>query len=110
MSPRLFLQVLSLESRTQMSYRANFWINAVANFFADFGVTYFLWLAIFAESGKERIAGYTFDQMVVYTLAVILVGRLVRGREFEGSISQDIYEGGLNRYLVLSRRSELRLT
>ena len=50
MNPRLFVQVVSLEARTQMSYRGNFWLNAIAGFVADFGVVYFVWLAVFREA------------------------------------------------------------
>jgi len=100
-SPRLFLRVLSLEARTQMSYRGNFWLNVFAGFIAEFGVTYFVWKAVFHESGREIVAGYTFEALVLYYLAVVLLGKLVRGREFEAAVSTDIYEGGLNRYLVL---------
>jgi ABC-2 type transport system permease protein len=100
MSPRVFLHVLSVELRTQLSYRADFWINAFAGFLAEFGVTWFLWAAVFAESGKTMIGGYTFQGMVLYFLAAVLLGKLVSGREFEGAVSTDIYEGSLNRYLV----------
>ncbi|HEX5136551.1 MAG TPA: ABC-2 family transporter protein [Planctomycetota bacterium] len=100
MSPRVFLHVLSVELRSQLSYRADFWINAFAGFLAEFGVTWFLWAAVFAESGKTVIGGYTFPGMVLYFLAVVLLGKLVSGREFEGSVAADIYEGTLNRYLV----------
>ncbi len=100
MSPRTFLHVLSVELRSQMSYRADFWINAFAGFLAEFGVTFFVWAAVFHESGKAVIGGYTLDGMVLYFLAVVLLGKLVSGREFEGMICSDIYEGTLNRYLV----------
>jgi ABC-2 type transport system permease protein len=101
MSPRLFLHAFSLEARTQLSYRANFWINALAGFVAEFGVTYFVWVAVFRESGRAEIGGYGFDAMILYSLTVVLLGKLVSGREMEGAISTDIYEGSLNRYLVL---------
>lgn len=100
MSPRVFLHVLSVELRSQISYRADFWINALAGFLAEFGVTWFVWAAIFHESGKTVIGGYTFEGIVLYFLAVVLLGKLVSGREFEGAVSSDIYDGSLNRYLV----------
>ena len=100
MSPRVFFHVLSVELRSQISYRADFWINAFAGFLAEFGVAWFVWAAVFHESGKTVIGGYTFDGMVLYFLAVVLLGKLVSGREFEGSVAGDIYDGSLNRYLV----------
>ncbi len=100
MSPRLFLQVASVEMRKRMSYRVDFWINAFVGFAAELTVAWFLWTALYAESGKSVIGGYDFDTMLVYYVFVIVFSRLVRGTEFEANVSQDIYEGGLNRYLV----------
>jgi len=99
-SPRLFLHIMSLEARTSMSYRVDFWISAVVGFLAHFGLMYFLWGAMFAESGETRIGGYDFPTMLFYFVAVILYGKLVRGPDMSGGVSDDIYEGGLNRYLV----------
>ncbi|MCA8920787.1 MAG: ABC-2 family transporter protein [Planctomycetes bacterium] len=100
MSPRLFLQVLSLEARNRLSYRAEFWLNALVGFGVEFAVVYFLWSSMFRESGKQEIGGFDLQGMVTYYLAVILLGKLVRTQRFEGGVSTDIYEGGLNRYLV----------
>jgi len=99
-SPRLFFQVMSIEARRRMSYRVDFWLTALVGFVAEFGVVYFVWTALFAESGKTSMGGYSFDAMLLYYIAVILFGKLVRGVDFDNHVSQDIYEGGLNRYLV----------
>jgi ABC-2 type transport system permease protein len=99
-SVRLFLHVASVEMRKRMSYRADFWINAFVGFAAELAVAWFLWTALYAESGKSEIGGYDFDTMLVYYVFVIVFSRLVRGTEFEANVSQDIYDGGLNRYLV----------
>jgi len=98
---RLFLQVMSLEARTKFSYRVDFWINAVLRFGAEMLVAWFLWDAIFEASGESEIGGRTFDGMVLYYIAVVLLGRFAGGRDFEGTVQGDIYEGGLNRYLVM---------
>jgi len=100
MRPHLFWKIKSLESRTRMSYRVDFWINVAVGFIVEFGIAWYLWQAIFAQSGSDKIGGYTFNGMVVYYLAVILVGKLVRTNRFEGSVSSDIYEGSLNRYII----------
>lgn len=100
MTPRLFLQVFSLEARKLMSYRADFWINAVLGFVAQYGVMYFLWQALYRESGQESIRGWSFGMMILYYVLAILVGKLVRGSDHLGDIAQDIYDGGLNRYII----------
>jgi ABC-type uncharacterized transport system permease subunit len=99
-NPRLFWQVLSVEIRARMSYRADFWINALVGFLAEFGLVWFLWDALFRESGRDVIAGFDRTGMVVYYLTVILLGKFIRGREFEGAVSHDIYQGDLTRYLL----------
>ena len=95
-----FLQIVSLEARTMLSYRAEFWFKATLGFLADFGVVYFIWVAMFRESGRELIGGRTVDATILYYVLVVLLGRLVRGERMHGQISSDIYEGSLNRYLV----------
>jgi ABC-2 type transport system permease protein len=97
---KLFWHTLNLEARKAMSYRVDFWINSVAGFFIQLGVVYFLWKAIFSESGSERIGEYDFSTLLLFYILVILIGKLVRGMEFSTGIAQDIYDGGLSRYLV----------
>lgn len=104
MRPRLFLRVVSQELRTRLSYRLDFWLNAVVGFLAQFGLVYFVWRAVYRESGSDVIGGYRFDGMVVYYLTVTVLGKLVGGRDLEARVATDIYEGGLNRYLLFPAR------
>lgn len=100
MSPRLFLDVVLIEARTRMSYRVDFWINAVVGFGIQVLLAWFLWAAVFRESGATRIAGYDLPAMLLYFVAAVLYGQIVRGPELAAGVSTDIYDGGLNRYLV----------
>lgn len=100
MRPSLFLRILSIEGRRQMTYRVDFWINAVLGFVAELAIAYFLWTAIFEASGEERIGGFTFEGMLLYYVSAILIGKLVRGQERHLAVARDIYEGSLNRYLI----------
>lgn len=100
MRPALFWNVVSLEARTRMSYRADFWINAIVGFLVELGIVWYLWAAMFRESGRSAIGGFDFHGMIVYYLAVILLGKFVRTNRFEGTVATDIYEGDLNRYLL----------
>ncbi|MFH0792491.1 MAG: ABC-2 family transporter protein, partial [bacterium] len=104
MTPRLFLRIVSMQVRKLMSYRMDFWINAVASFFVQLGVIYFLWQAIFRQTGRPSIGGYTFNGMIVYYLMVILLGKFVRGADNESQMSREIYDGSLTRYLVYPTR------
>jgi ABC-2 type transport system permease protein len=97
---RLFWTVFNTESRKLMSYRVDFWLNAVVGFFAELGTAWFVWLAIFEARGAETIGGFRFDGMVLYYALAILLGKLVRGQERAPGMSQDIYDGSLSRYLL----------
>lgn len=103
MTLRLFLHIVSLEMRKQMSYRADFWIRALLGFLAELGVYVFLAHALFAGSGQATIRGYDQPHLLVYFVAVMLLGKLVRGSDFLDTAATDIYEGGLTRYLLFPR-------
>lgn len=100
MRPRLFLQVLSVESRKLMSYRADFWITSFLGLAVELAVAFFLWRAIFAASGEREIGGFGFRAMVVYYVLALACGKLTRGQERSVALGQDIYEGKLTRYLL----------
>ncbi|MBI2933156.1 MAG: ABC-2 family transporter protein [Planctomycetes bacterium] len=100
MTPRLFWHVCGVEARKRMSYRVDFWLSSIGGFLAQLGVAYFIVLALFHGSGRPTIGGFTFQGMILYYAAVILLGRVVRGTEADQTIAQDIYEGGLTRYLL----------
>jgi ABC-2 type transport system permease protein len=51
-------------------------------------------------TGAAEIGGFTFEGMLLYNVLAVLFAKLVRGQEFLSDVSQDIYEGGLSRYLV----------
>ncbi|MBK6313308.1 MAG: ABC-2 family transporter protein [Blastocatellia bacterium] len=100
MNTRLFLHVFTIQARKLMSYRADFWLSSVVSFLVELGIMFFLWRAVFAESGSGRIGGFTLDAMILYYVAAILLGKLIRGNDRDVTISTDIYEGGLTRYLL----------
>ncbi len=100
MSPALFGHVLSIEARKLMSYRAEFWLNSAFGFLAQFAIIYFLWEAMFAESGQSIIAGYSFHDMLLYYILAILLTKLVRGQERQAALATEIYEGSYTRYIV----------
>jgi ABC-2 type transport system permease protein len=100
MTARLFAQVASVEARKLMSYRADFWINAVAAFVVEATVAWALWSAIFAESGEASIGGFSRRGMVLYYVLALSLGKLIRGEDRQSTIARDIYEGSLTRYLL----------
>ncbi|MCA9314711.1 MAG: ABC-2 family transporter protein [Planctomycetes bacterium] len=100
MRPRLFLAVTAQQVRRSMAYRVDFWISSTAGFVTTFGLAWCVWTAVFASAGSNEIRGWTLDGMLLYMVVVVLLGRVVRGGDIDMTISNEIYQGGLNRYLV----------
>lgn len=92
-------QVFSIEIRKVLSYRVDFWMQFLANVLAQVAIAYFLWKAIYDYRGVDELGGYSFAAMMLYYLCVPLVNRMIRGPEM-AFISQEIYDGTLNRYLI----------
>jgi ABC-2 type transport system permease protein len=90
---------LSLEIRKVLSYRVDFWAQLLGAVFTELGMAYFLWKSVYASQGVERIGGYSFGSMMLYYLLIPLTARMIRGDE-NRFISDEIYEGGLTRFLV----------
>jgi ABC-2 type transport system permease protein len=95
---RLFWKIAGIEARKRMAYRTDFWLNSIVAFVTELGVAYFLVLAMFGAS--DRMGGYSRNGMLLYYVSVILTARLVRPADLEWAISDDIYQGALNRYLL----------
>lgn len=89
-------------------YRANFFF-AIAAAVAPVVIQTALWIVLYGggtaggDSGStgsgETLFGFTFAQMVAYTVIAQLVSRLVR-TGFEYELNDDIRTGSLDRYLV----------
>lgn len=89
----------SLELRKLLSYRVDFWLQLFGAVATELVLAYFLWQAMFASRGVSEMGGYSFRGMMLYYLLVPLVARMIRGEDAR-FLSDDIYEGGLTRYLV----------
>ncbi len=96
---RFLFSVFTMELRRILSYRVDFWIQFLGSIAAQLGVAYFLWRAIFDQRDIERIGEFSFPGLMLYYLLAPLIGRTIRGAEM-GSISEEIYEGTLTRYLI----------
>ena len=95
---RVFWSFAGVEARKRMSYRVDFWLNAVISFATELGVAWFIVLAMFAHGG--RLGDFSREGMLLYYVAVILISRLVRSADLEWAIADDIYQGALSRYLL----------
>lgn len=99
MPSRWLMQVYAMELRKGITYRADFWVNFIGQTFSTIVISYFLWKSIFEYNQVTELNGYTLNKMVFYYLVVPLIFRVQQG-EAIGSISKDIYEGGLNKFIL----------
>ena len=88
----------SLGLQSAMEYRANFLLSLLTAVWPIFIQT-FLWTAIFKNSGNSVVLGYTFGQILTYTVMAQLVSRLVK-TGFEYEVNDDVKSGGLNKFIV----------
>jgi ABC-2 type transport system permease protein len=93
------LHVFSIEIKKALSYRVTFWVQFILSTGAELAIAYFLWGAIFETTGQTTLQGYSFHGIVYYYLFVSFAVKIGRGNE-HGYLAQDIYDGGLTRYLI----------
>lgn len=82
-----------------LSYRMDFWAQFLGSLLAQFGVAWFLWKSIYASRHVDHVETFSFAGMMLYYIAAPLTAKTVQSSEI-GDICEDIYSGGLNRYLV----------
>lgn len=93
------VMIFSIEIRKLLSYRVEFWLQFIAAVLVNLGVYYFLWKSIFDFNQVDQLQGMSFSQLMIYYFLIPFIDRIVRSSE-NFSISQDIYSGTLNRYLI----------
>ena len=59
----------------------------------------FLWIAIFDNSQKQIVYGYTLSQMILYTILSQMIAKFLK-TGVENEISADVKTGGLSKYII----------
>lgn len=93
-----YARVFSMGLKAGVEYRANF-LFAIAAAVAPVVIQTALWVGLYGSDPSASLFGFTFAQMVAYTVIAQLVSRLVR-TGFEYEVNTDIKTGSLDRYLV----------
>lgn len=94
-----YLSAVSLGLRGALEYRANFFFSLLGAV-APVVIQTALWSCLYAKDNPDsRLFGFTFSQMLAYTIVANIVNRLVR-TGFEYDLNNDIHSGGLDRFLV----------
>lgn len=90
--------VFQMGIEKSLEYRVNFLLTMLSSVFPVIIQT-FMWTYFYGHADAASATGYTYSQIMVYTLLATLVSRLVN-TGFEWQINDDIKRGGLNKYLV----------
>lgn len=93
-----YAKSFSIALKAGLEYRVNFYFS-IAAAAAPVIIQTALWIALYGNEPGAALFGFTFAQMVAYTVIAQLVSRLVR-TGFEYEINGDIRTGSLDRYLV----------
>ncbi|HEX2927564.1 MAG TPA: ABC-2 family transporter protein [Ruminiclostridium sp.] len=91
-------KVLKISIQNEMEYRVSF-ILSIASCFFPVLIQYFLWSAVYASSTKKVIFGYSYGQMLAYTILASIVAKLVL-TGIENEVAADIKNGGFSRFLI----------
>ncbi|UJF35526.1 ABC transporter permease [Paenibacillus hexagrammi] len=84
--------------QNSMEYRTDFFIDMLSGIFAVV-IQCFLWTVIFNSSSSDNVYGYTYEQLITYTILAGVVAKLL-STGFENVIAADIKDGGLSKFLV----------
>lgn len=90
--------VFQMGIEKSLEYRVNFLLTMLSGVFPIIIQT-FMWSYMYGHTDAASTTGYTYSQIMVYTLLATLVSQLVN-TGFEWQVNDDIKKGGLNKYLV----------
>lgn len=93
------LSVFRNELRQIFAYAIDFWVNFFGKMFTQVIIAFFLWGSIYKSNNAAIMNGYSFKGIIIYFTIAPLLLRVLQGAQI-GSISREIYEGGLTKYLL----------
>lgn len=91
--------IFKMEVRSILAYRVSFWINFLGTCLGHLGLSYFLWSAIYQGTVGKIIGGMNFQMMILYSFLAPMTIKTIMGLQML-DISQDIYTGGLNKFII----------
>lgn len=81
-----------------IEYRIDFFFGYFSSVF-PIVIQVSMWTAIYQATGTGLMYGYSYKQMILYTLFVGVIARFL-STGFEYEMNEDIKSGGLNKYIV----------
>jgi ABC-2 type transport system permease protein len=94
------LLVFKLVWIERMIYRANFYLEILSSILASL-IVVFLWLAVYRNSTRALIGGYSIAEMVTYLLGGALISGFIATTAWSAETSQSIRDGSLSNMLSI---------
>jgi ABC-2 type transport system permease protein len=96
---RKYFSIFRVSLIERMTYRGDFFLGSVLRFLPML-TTILLWQAIYRDSGRSEIGGFSRDEMIAYLLLVHISRMFSSMPGLAGGIARDIRDGTLKKYLV----------
>lgn len=93
-----YTNTFMLALQASIEYRIDFILSIISGLFIVI-VQCSLWTAVFNSSNSMVIYGYTYQEMMIYSIFSGIVSKLV-ATGFENEIADDIKSGGLSKYIT----------
>jgi ABC-2 type transport system permease protein len=91
--------ILKVSLSERFVYRGSFFIGTFFRFLPII-TSVFLWSAVFAGSGKDVIAGYSYPDMIGYFVLVMIARAFSSMPDLSRTVALDIRDGLLNKFLL----------
>ncbi|CAM4456433.1 ABC-2 type transport system permease protein [Paenibacillus endophyticus] len=91
-------RIFKLGMQSALEYRMDLIFSLLSAFFPIM-IQYFIWSAVYADNPDQAYFGYSYHEMIMYTIFAAFTTRIVM-THVEHEMALDIKDGHLNRYLV----------
>ncbi len=96
---RKYFKIFRASLVERMTYRSDFFLATTLRFL-PMVTTILLWRAVYQGSGRSRLAGFTYHEMIAYLLLTHISRMFSSMPGLAAGIARDIRDGGLKRYLI----------
>lgn len=93
-----YVSCFNMGIQKSVEYRFDFFVGYISAVFPII-IQVSMWAAIYGATKDGMMFGYTYQQMILYTFFVGVVGRFL-STGFEYDMNEDIKSGGLNKFIV----------
>ncbi len=94
-----YYQIFLMGLNEAMQYRLNFVLRLISIVF-PVTIQIFIWNSVYSADKGSVVYGFTYGQMIIYTLLSAVVSKFISSQGIEQIINYEIKNGQLNKYTV----------